>query len=81
LAAKLLFLSATAARRGENREIPRQEVPMRCDFDKLVLYLDKQLDLDAQLDILDHLDRCDTCRDAIYHISVDRDADLFVVPR
>ena len=49
-----------------------------CDFEKLVMFLDKQLDLDGKLDVLDHLDHCEICRDAIYHISRDRDANLFV---
>ena len=49
-----------------------------CNFEKLVMFLDKQLDLDGKLDVLDHLDQCEICRDAIYHISRDRDANLFV---
>jgi len=48
-----------------------------CDFEKLVRYLDKQLGVDEKLEVLDHLDRCETCRDAMFHISRDRDADLF----
>jgi predicted anti-sigma-YlaC factor YlaD len=44
-----------------------------CSFDNLVKLLDKHLDLDAKLDVYDHLDNCDTCRDAIYHIKRDRD--------
>ncbi len=51
---------------------------MRCDFDKLVLYLDKQLELDDQLEVLQHLERCENCKTAIYQISRDRDANLFV---
>jgi len=51
---------------------------MSCSFDKLVRYLDQQLDLDARLELLEHLDECDTCREAIYQISRDRDAQLFV---
>jgi anti-sigma factor RsiW len=51
---------------------------MECDFEKLVLYLDKKLDLDAQLAVLEHLDDCETCFDAVYQISRDRDAELFV---
>jgi anti-sigma factor RsiW len=51
---------------------------MSCSFDKLVRYLDQQLDLDAQLELLEHLDECDTCREAIYQLSRDRDAQLFV---
>jgi hypothetical protein len=49
-----------------------------CNFDKLVLYLDKKLNVDEQLDVLSHLDVCETCRDAIFQISRDRDSDLFV---
>ncbi len=47
---------------------------MICDFDKLLLYLDKKLDLDAKLEVLEHLDTCETCFEAIYLISRDRDA-------
>ena len=49
-----------------------------CDFEKLVAFLDKQLDIDAKLDVLEHLDHCDICKDAIFHITRDRDADLFI---
>jgi uncharacterized protein YuzB (UPF0349 family) len=48
-----------------------------CNFEKLVHFLDEQLELDEKLDVLDHLDSCDICRDAIYHISRDRDSGLF----
>ena len=51
---------------------------MNCDFDKLVRYLDKGLDLDQELELFAHLDRCDTCREAIYHICRDRDGDFLV---
>lgn len=50
----------------------------QCSFEKLVEYLDDRLDLDKKLELLEHIDNCETCRDAIYHISRDRDADLFV---
>jgi anti-sigma factor RsiW len=49
---------------------------MQCSFDALVRYLDKELDVDRELEVLDHIDECDTCRDAVFHISFDRDADL-----
>jgi anti-sigma factor RsiW len=49
-----------------------------CNFEKLVAFLDKQLDLDEKLEILEHLDHCDICRDAVFHISRDRDRDLFI---
>ena len=51
---------------------------MRCDFEKLWLYLDKKLDLDGQLEVLKHLDDCETCFEAVYLMSRDRDAKLFV---
>jgi len=48
-----------------------------CNFEKLVLFLDRQLNIDEKLNVLDHLDHCDICRDAVFHISRDRDTDLF----
>ena len=51
---------------------------MQCSFDALVRYLDKELNVDRELEVLDHIDECETCRDAMYHISFDRDAGLFV---
>jgi len=50
----------------------------RCEFDKLVRYLDKQLTLDEQLGLFDHLDHCEVCREAIYLLSRDRDAAFFI---
>jgi hypothetical protein len=50
----------------------------RCDFDKMVRYLDKQLNIDEKLELFDHLDHCDVCREAIYLLARDRDAALFV---
>jgi hypothetical protein len=44
-----------------------------CDFGTLVKLLDNQLKLDKKLKVLIHLDTCDICRDAIYHITRDRD--------
>ncbi len=51
----------------------------QCDFDRLVQYLDKQLSIDQQLELFDHLDRCEVCREAIYLLSRDRDAAYFIV--
>jgi len=48
-----------------------------CNFENLVLFLDKQLNLDQKLDVLEHLDHCDICRDTVFHLSRDRDASLF----
>jgi len=44
-----------------------------CDLEKLKLLLNKQLDLEENLDLFDHLDQCDSCRSAIYSLSRDRD--------
>ncbi len=51
-----------------------------CSFERLVQLLDKQLDLDTKLELFDHLDRCDNCREAVYQISRDRDR-AFYLPR
>jgi hypothetical protein len=49
-----------------------------CSFSRLLQLADKQLDLNAQLEVYDHLDRCDICRDAICQISHDRDKAFFI---
>lgn len=49
-----------------------------CSFQKLVLLLDNKLDLDDKLEVLNHLDTCRICRDAVYQISRDRDEALFI---
>ena len=49
-----------------------------CSFQKLVQLLDKQLELDEKLEVLDHLHSCTICRDAVYQISRDRDESLFI---
>jgi hypothetical protein len=49
-----------------------------CSFKKLILLLDKKLGLDEKLEVLDHLQSCTICRDAIYQISRDRDEALFI---
>jgi predicted anti-sigma-YlaC factor YlaD len=49
-----------------------------CSFKKLVQLLDKKLDLDEKLEVLDHLESCAICRDAVYQIARDRDEGLFI---
>jgi hypothetical protein len=49
-----------------------------CSFQKLVQLLDKKLDLDEKLEVMDHLNSCQICRDAVYQISRDRDDAFFV---
>ncbi len=50
---------------------------INCSFHDLVFLLDRKLDLDKQLEVLEHLDRCSICRDAVYQITRDRDEALF----
>ena len=42
-----------------------------CSFDRLLQFVNRQLDLDGQLEVYEHLDRCDICRDAVYQLSRD----------
>jgi hypothetical protein len=42
-----------------------------CSFIRLLQLVNKQLDLDGQLDVYGHLGRCDICRDAVYELSRD----------
>jgi hypothetical protein len=39
-----------------------------CSFDRLLQFVNNQLDLDRQLEVYLHLDRCDICRDAVYQL-------------
>jgi len=49
-----------------------------CNFEKLLRYMNKTMRLDEKLELLEHLDWCDTCWDAVYQLSRDRDVRLFV---
>ncbi len=49
-----------------------------CSLEKLVLLLDKKLDLDTRLGIYDHLDRCYHCKDAIYRLVQSRDRKFLI---
>ncbi len=51
---------------------------MICDFNKLLLYMEKKLDLDAKLEVLEHLETCEICFEAIYLMSRDRDARFLI---
>jgi hypothetical protein len=51
-----------------------------CSFGRLLQFVDKQLNLDGELKVYDHLDRCDICRDAVYRLSRDRDEGFFIYP-
>ncbi len=44
-----------------------------CSFERLLQFVNKQLNLDGQLEVYDHLDRCDICRDTAYQLSRERD--------
>lgn len=49
-----------------------------CNFENLVQFVDDQLDSDKQLELYDHLDRCDICRDAVCQVSRDLNRALFI---
>lgn len=53
---------------------------MRCNFNLLLQLLDKQLELDEELEAYDHLDQCEICQDTIYQLSRDRDQELYIYP-
>ena len=63
-----------------SRTTPGVHMTSGCNFERLIQLLDKRLSLDHRLELLDHLDRCDNCRDAIYQLSRDRDKDFFIYP-
>ena len=44
-----------------------------CSFHRLLQFVNKQLDLDGQLEVYYHLDQCNICRDAVCQLSRDRD--------
>lgn len=49
-----------------------------CNFEYLLQFVKKQLDLDKQLEVYEHLDRCTICRDAVYQLSRDLAEVLFI---
>jgi len=57
---------------------PLRGVMTACSFKKLLQLLDKQLNLDEKLEVLDHLDSCKICRDTVYQLSRDRDEAFFI---
>jgi hypothetical protein len=44
-----------------------------CNFEYLLQLVNKQLDMDKQFEVYDHLSRCDICREAVYQLSSDLD--------
>ena len=49
-----------------------------CNFENLLQFVNDQLDTDKQLEVYDHLNRCDICRDAVCEISRDLHRALFI---
>jgi hypothetical protein len=49
-----------------------------CNFEYLLQLISKQLDLDKQIEVYAHLERCDICRDAIYQLSRDLDGAFYI---
>lgn len=65
-------------RYGHERDGSLGDFMGACSFDRLLQFANKQLDLDERLEVYDHLDRCDICRDAVYQLSRDQDEAFFV---
>jgi hypothetical protein len=53
----------------------------QCNHEKIVKLMDKKLDLDDSLDVLDHIHTCGICREAVYQISRKNDAAYFIYPQ
>jgi hypothetical protein len=49
-----------------------------CNFEYLLQLINQQLDLDKQIEVYDHLDRCNICREAVYQLSRDLDIISFI---
>jgi predicted anti-sigma-YlaC factor YlaD len=49
-----------------------------CNFECLLRFVNKQLDLDKQLEVYEHLDRCSICRDTVCQLSRDLAEVLFI---
>ncbi len=52
---------------------------MACLIEKLPLFIDKKLNLDEQLVLLDHLDTCEVCFEELFRLWKERDRRLFRV--
>ncbi len=53
---------------------------MSCDIDKLRLCLHWQLDLNAQLETLEHLEKCEPCFEYVYRLCKDEKVPPFGGP-
>ena len=49
-----------------------------CSFNRLLQLINKKLDLNGQLEVHEHLDRCSICREAVYQLSRERDEASFI---
>ena len=49
-----------------------------CNLELLAALLHERLDLDAKLEVFNHLDDCKICRDLIYQLARERDDGHFV---
>ena len=45
---------------------------MRCSFERLIQCLDGRLDTDNELEVFDHVERCDLCFDTMYELVRER---------
>ena len=45
---------------------------MRCSFERLIECLDGRLDTDGQLEVFNHVERCDVCFEAMFELVRER---------
>ena len=50
------------------------EVHVRCDFEKLIEYLERRMGTDGELEVLEHLEKCEVCFDTICELVRERAA-------
>ena len=47
---------------------------MRCNFEKLIWYLERRMGTDSELEVLEHLEKCEICFDTICELVRERAA-------
>ena len=47
---------------------------MRCDFEKLIEYLERRMGTDGELEVMEHLEKCEVCFDTICELVRERAA-------
>jgi hypothetical protein len=51
---------------------------MKCNFDKLWRFLNKDLEPAGRAEVISHMEKCEICREAVYNLARDRAAEYFL---